>query len=216
MPEVRQSPKSKSVYCSITMVYCWILRRIKLHHLIITLLWCSHLRIQLTFLFPPLWPREIILNIYQMYNSVWKMLCHSCQNYELIKLFRRSLDFGVVPEDWKCVNNITPIFKKGHQNKAENYRPVSLTSEVCKIFETIIRNSVVKYLETNMLILNSQHGFRKGHSCLSNLLVLLNKVTGSISSGEAVDVIFMDFAKAFDKVPHIRLGRKLAFSPLIF
>jgi len=60
-----------------------------------------------------------------------------------------------------------------------------------------------------MLILDSQHGFRKGRSCLSNLLVFLDKVTGSIDSGEAVDVIFMDFAKAFDKVPHIRLGRKL-------
>jgi len=58
-----------------------------------------------------------------------------------------------------------------------------------------------------MLILNSQHGFHKGRSCLSNLLVFLDKVTGSIDSGEAVDVIFMDFAKAFDKVPHIRLGR---------
>ena len=67
----------------------------------------------------------------------------------------------------------------------------------------------MKYLETNMLILDSQHGFRKGRSCLSNLLVFLDKVTGSIDSGEAVDVIFMDFAKAFDKVPHIRLGRKL-------
>ena len=128
--------------------------------------------------------------------------------YPLYLLFRRSLDIGVVPDDWKCAN-ITPIFKKGHRNKAENYRPVSLTSQVCKIFETIIRNSVVKYLETNRLILDSQHGFRKGRSCLSNLLVFLDKVTGSIDSGEAVDVIFMDFAKAFDKVPHIRLGRKL-------
>ena len=62
--------------------------------------------------------------------------------YPLYLLFRRSLDIGVVPEDWKCAN-ITPIFKKGHRNKAENYRPVSLTSQVCKIFETIIRNSVV-------------------------------------------------------------------------
>ena len=60
-----------------------------------------------------------------------------------------------------------------------------------------------------MLILDSQHGFRKGRSCLSNLLVFLDKVNGSIDSGEAVDVIFMDFAKAFDIVPHIRLGRKL-------
>jgi len=80
--------------------------------------------------------------------------------YPLYLLFRRSLDVGVVPEDWKCAN-ITPIFKKSHRNKADNYTPMSLTSQVCKIFETIIRNSVVKYLETNMLILDSQHGFVK-------------------------------------------------------
>ena len=87
--------------------------------------------------------------------------------YPLYLLFRRSLDIGVVLEDWKCAN-ITSIFKKGHRNKAENYRPVSLTSQVCKIFETIVKNSVVKYLETNLLILDFQHtGFVKVvHVCL--------------------------------------------------
>ena len=54
------------------------------------------------------------------------------------------------------------------------YRPVSLTSQVCKIFESIIRNAVVKHLESNMLILDSQHGFRKGRSRLTNLLVFLH------------------------------------------
>ena len=106
--------------------------------------------------------------------------------YPLYLLFRKSLDDGVVPVDWKCAN-ITPIFKKGHRNIAQNYRPVSLTSQVCKLFETIIRNAVVQHLETNMLILESQHRFRKGRSCLTNLLVFLDKVTGSTDSGEDVD-----------------------------
>jgi len=60
---------------------------------------------------------------------------------------------------------------------------------------------MVHYLEVNELILDSQHGFRKGRSCLSNLLTFLDKVTVSIDAGDNADVIFMDFAKAFDKVP---------------
>ena len=60
-----------------------------------------------------------------------------------------------------------------------------------------------------MLIRDSYHGFRKGRSCLANLLVFLNKVTESINDGLCIDVIFLDFAKAFDKVPHQRLLRKL-------
>jgi len=77
------------------------------------------------------------------------------------------------------------------------------------VVESIIRDSIVHYLETNALILDSQHGFRKGLSCLSNLLTFLDLVSSMIDSGNNVDVIFMDFAKAFDKVPHVRLGRKL-------
>jgi len=106
----------------------------------------------------------------------------------------------IIPEDWKLAT-VTPIFKKGNRNKAENYKPVSLTSVVCKLFESIIRDNLVYHLETNTLIKNSQHGFRKGRSCLANLLEFLDKVTGCVDSGENVDVVFLDFAKAFDKVP---------------
>jgi len=92
---------------------------------------------------------------------------------------------------------------------AENYRPVSLTCQVCKIFETLVRDRLVKHLEWNSLIRESQHGFRKGRSCLTNLLTFLDKVTGCIDSGNSVDAVFLDFAKAFDKVPHNRLATKL-------
>ena len=70
---------------------------------------------------------------------------------------------------------------------------------------------LVDHLEKNVLINNSQHGFRKGRSCLTNLLTFLDKVTGrgSLDSGENVDIVFLDFAKAFDKVPHKRLALKL-------
>jgi len=128
--------------------------------------------------------------------------------HPLYVLFRRSLDESSVPTEWKRAN-VCPIFKKGSRNLAENYRTVSLTCQVCKIFETLVRDRLVKHLEENSLIRESQHGFRKGRSCLTNLLTFLDKVTGCIDSGNSVDVVFLDFAKAFDKVPHSRLAAKL-------
>ena len=68
---------------------------------------------------------------------------------------------------------------------------------------------LVHYLENNHLILDSQHGFRKGRSCLTNPLEFLDRVTGCVDAGDSADVIFLDFAKAFDKVPHRRLVSKL-------
>ena len=103
----------------------------------------------------------------------------------------------------------SPIFKKGSRSLAENYRPVSLTSQISKLFETLLRNKIVHYLEYNNLLYESQHGFRKGRSCLSNMSTFLITVTDYMDSDAGVDVAFLDFAKAFDKVPHQRLLKKL-------
>ena len=82
------------------------------------------------------------------------------------------------------------------------------------MFESVIRDAVVRHLEDNGLLQDSQHGFRKGRSCLTNLLTFMDKVTGNLDSGVVcsgvpVDTVFLDFAKAFDKVPHRRLALKL-------
>ena len=90
-----------------------------------------------------------------------------------------------------------------------NYRPVSLTSQIGKIMERIIKDDMVKFLERNHLIKNSQHGFRNKRSCLTNLLSFMEKVAEYLDSGEPVDVVFWDFQKAFDKVPHKRLIERL-------
>ena len=87
----------------------------------------------------------------------------------LAKLFNFSLEEGIVPSEWKEAN-ITPLFKKGSRNKPDNYRSVSLTSVVSKLFETIIRDHMVEFLVKYKLIHKSQHGFLKARSCLTNLL----------------------------------------------
>ncbi len=84
-------------------------------------------------------------------------------------LFNKSLRLGKVPSDWKCAN-VTPIFKKGEKSQPGNYRPISLTSVVCKLMETIIRDNMVKFLENNNILNNTQHGLRNKRSCLTNLL----------------------------------------------
>ena len=123
-------------------------------------------------------------------------------------IFRKSLDTGQVPRDWRNAN-ITPLFKHGNRSKTDNYRPVSLTSQICKIVESVLRDKLVSHLEKYDLLQPSQHGFRSGFSCGSNLLSFLETVTSLVDSKENVDAIYLDLAKAFDKVPHHRLLRKL-------
>ena len=94
----------------------------------------------------------------------------------LAKLFNLSLEEGIAPSEWKEAN-ITPLFKKGSRNKPENYRPVSLTSVVCKLLETLIRDHIVEFLVKHKLINISQHGFLKARSCLTNLICFLEEIT---------------------------------------
>jgi len=113
-----------------------------------------------------------------------------------------------VPDDWRSAN-VSPLYKSGSRTNVENYRPVSFTSQICKLLESLIHDVLVNHLETNQAIFDPQHGFRKGRSCLTNLLSFLEHITGFVDNGDSVDVIFLDFAKAFDKVPHQRLLKKL-------
>ena len=110
--------------------------------------------------------------------------------------------------EWKEAN-IIPLFKKGSRNKSVNYRPVSLTSVICKLLETIIRYHMMDFLVKHKLINTSQHGFLKARSCLTNLLCFFEEITKWVDDGSPVDVIYLDFQKAFDKVPHQRLILKL-------
>jgi hypothetical protein len=123
-------------------------------------------------------------------------------------LFSKSLETGEIPHDWKTAK-VTPIFKKGAKGDPGNYRPVSLTSVPCKILESILKEEIMNHLLDNKLIRDSQHGFMPGKSCATNLVLFMDKVTKAVDEGKAVDIFYLDFAKAFDKVPRQRLVKKL-------
>ena len=106
-------------------------------------------------------------------------------------------------------NHVTPISKGGDQGEPSNYRPVSLTSHLTKIFEKVVRKKIVEFFDNNNLFNPSQHGFRQGRSCLSQLLTHYDSILSKLEEGEDVDVIYLDFSKAFDKVDHKILLSKL-------
>ena len=123
-------------------------------------------------------------------------------------LFKSSLSSGSVPADWRDAH-ITPIYKKGEQYDPANYRPVSLTSVVCKLLEHIIVSAIMRHFDENIILTDNQHGFRRGRSCETQLLELVEELTTNLESGKQTDVRIMDFSKSFDKVNHALLLHKL-------
>lgn len=126
------------------------------------------------------------------------------------RLYQTSLDSGEVPIDWRDAQ-IVPVFKKGEKHLPSNYRPVSLTSIVCKVMEHIIYSSVMCFFDQHSILTNAQHGFRAKRSCETQLLWTIETIAKRLQGKGQVDVVLLDFAKAFDKVPHNRLLYKLQF-----
>ena len=126
----------------------------------------------------------------------------------LCQIFNRSLVSAVVPLDMRSAD-VTPIHKKGPVTVTGNFRPISLTSIPGKVQESLVKDSVVAHLERHELLGNSQHGFRRGRSCVTNLLAFYHTMFETYDRTRAIDVIFLDFKKAFDKVPHVRLMSKV-------
>ena len=127
----------------------------------------------------------------------------------LTLIFNKSLQEAHLPSTWKDAN-VKALYKnKGKKIEPGNYRPISLTSVVCKIMESIIRDDIISHMMSNKLFCEEQHGFVPGRSCITQLLICLEQWTDLVDQGYPVDIIYMDFQKAFDSVPHRRLLMKV-------
>ena len=124
-------------------------------------------------------------------------------------LFNNSMMSSIVPTDWRRAN-VVPIYKSGSKGEPVNYRPISLTSVVVRVMERILKNKMLLHLRINKAINPSQHGFLPKKSTSTNLNEYLEYLTRKIDDGQPVDVLYLDFSKAFDKVPHGRLIQKLS------
>ena len=128
--------------------------------------------------------------------------------YPLYLIFQCSLESDCLPLDWKS-GNITAIYKKGRKCLPNNYRPISLTSIICKVFESIVRTHLMKYFLEHNLFSEKQFGFLSKRSTVTQLLQILDTWTNQLEMGGQIDVIYTDLEKAFDKVPHHLLLKKL-------
>ena len=144
-------------------------------------------------------------------DKIPAILLKKCKDelaHPLYMLWRLSLDTGNIPEILKT-QGIIPIYKKGDKSDAANYRPVSLTSHIIKLFGRVVRSNIVKFIEEQILLADEQHGFRPSRSTVTQLLVHIDNILDILETAENADVIYLDFAKAFDKVDHKLLLKKI-------
>ena len=134
--------------------------------------------------------------------------CASELSLPLFTLFKSSMEFGMLPDQWKEAK-VSPIFKKGARTDVRNYHPVSLTSVCCKTMEKLVRNAVLNHMIIKGFLSDCQHGFVHGRSCTTQLVQLVDKLSELFDQGIGVDTVYLDFSKAFDSVPHQRLPQKL-------
>jgi len=130
----------------------------------------------------------------------------------LSAIFYASLSSSKLPTEWKLAH-VTPLHKRGAPDQPNNYRPISLTSIPCKLMEHIVLHYLNETLDS--VLHNRQHGFRSGLSCETQLCSTYHDLSRSVDKGDTIHAVILDFAKAFDKVPHQLLMNKLPKVPKI-
>lgn len=126
--------------------------------------------------------------------------------YPLTILFNVSFSTGCIPPDWKTAL-VVPVHKKGDKGSVENYRPISLTSLVMKVFERCIKNAL--YMACESSLDPRQHGFINDRSCTTQMIPFTNDLALTLNNKSKMDIIYFDFAKAFDSVSHDLILKKL-------
>jgi hypothetical protein len=126
----------------------------------------------------------------------------------LVHLFSLSMNSGIVPADWRHAI-VIPVYKGGVEQQKENYRPISLTCTTCKVLESIVVDLLWGYVNQRCPLSDAQYGFRANRCCTSQLLGYVDDLTAALDAGLCVDVVYLDFSKAFDKVCHGTLLSKL-------
>ena len=134
--------------------------------------------------------------------------CASSLAAPLTMLFNLSFVTGCIPTEWKLAS-VVPIHKKGDKGSVENYRPISLTSLVMKVFERCIRKELLSACEEKLD--SRQHGFVNGKSCTTQMVPFTNNLALALNNKSKMDIIYFDFAKAFDSVSHDIILRKLKY-----
>ena len=132
--------------------------------------------------------------------------CSDSLVYPLSKMFNLVYNVGCIPSEWKT-SNVVPVYKKDDKSDIENYRPISLISLVMKVFERVLYEELLNRTEDK--IDPRQHGFLRNKSCNTNLLSFTNSVAFTLHDKIGVDVVYFDFAKAFDTVTHDLILNKL-------
>jgi Reverse transcriptase (RNA-dependent DNA polymerase) len=136
--------------------------------------------------------------------------CSGSLTRSLTAFFNYSLQRGCVPALWKEAR-VVPVFKSGDRADIQNYRPISITSLICKVLEKIVVFNLLEHFRSHNLLNDNQHGFIPKRSCVTMLAHVLDEWAFSLATklGKQVDVINLDWSKAFDKVPHIKIISKL-------
>ena len=133
--------------------------------------------------------------------QIFKMIHHSV-NHPLIYITNLSLQQGIFPKELK-ISNVLPLFKACDPCVINNYRPVSQLCILSKVYEKVMYNRLLTFLEDYNVLFENQFGFRKLHSSYMALMVLTDKLIKSLENGEYVIGVYLDFSKAFDTVDHV-------------
>ena len=133
-------------------------------------------------------------------------LCTPTIYEPVTSLFNSIIKTQLIPEEWK-IHKIIPVPKNADPTLVQNYRPISLLCVLSKVLEKLIYNKIIDFIKPQ--ITSQQFGFLKHRSCLTQLLSSYSEVVDFLNSGDSCSVVYLDLAKAFDKVPHNELLYKL-------